>query len=99
MKFTINNSGENVATIMRKIGYFFLPEGNNQPSFVRPLRGQASFPRFHVYLEVSEKIITFSLHLDQKKPSYAGTAAHNGEYEGELVMNEAERIKQILERK
>ncbi len=36
-----------------------------------------------------------SLHLDAKKPSYEGTAAHGGEYQGELVEKEMERIMKI----
>ena len=44
----------------------------------------------------SGQAIEINLHLDQKKPSYEGAAAHSGEYEGELVEKEAERIKQIL---
>jgi len=34
--------------------------------------------------------------LDQKKPIYQGTPAHSGEYEGKVVEEETERIKQIL---
>ena len=39
----------------------------------------------------------FNLHLDQKKPTYEGHVAHSGEYDGELVEEEAERIRRILE--
>ena len=51
----------------------------------------------------------FNLHLDQKKPSYPARNAsrysdaggerwhaHSGEYDGEVVENEAERIKGVL---
>ena len=100
MKFTLNYSGENITTLMRRIGYFFLKEGVGELSFVRPLQG-ASYPRFHVYLEIKKEIsvITFGLHLDQKMPSYKGTPAHNGEYDGKLVEKETERIKRILEQR
>jgi len=36
------------------------------------------------------------LHLDQKRPSYKGTNAHGGEYDGEAIREEAERITLIL---
>jgi hypothetical protein len=40
----------------------------------------------------------FSLHLDQKAPVYKGVGvhAHNGEYFGPVIDEEADRIKQIL---
>ena len=40
----------------------------------------------------------FSLHLDQKQPSYEtkGVHAHSGEYFGPVVEEEADRIKQIF---
>ena len=70
--------------------------------FTRPPRG---YPRFHIYLKIDGstdspqeiKNLIFNLHLDQKKPIYKGATAHSGEYEGELIEKEAERIKQILQ--
>ncbi|MBX4201167.1 hypothetical protein KW786_03530 [Candidatus Parcubacteria bacterium] len=38
----------------------------------------------------------FSLHLDQKKPSYEGSAGHSGDYDGDVVEGEVERIKNLL---
>jgi len=97
MKFSLNYSGENITTLMRRVGYFFLEEGEGELSFVRLLQ-RASYPRFHAYLKIKKEInvITFGLHLDQKMPSYKGTPAHSGEYEGKLVEQETERIKRIL---
>lgn len=40
--------------------------------------------------------IRLRLHLDQKKPSYEGSAAHSGEYDSEVVAREMERIKKTL---
>src|SRR3989338_10126679 len=37
-----------------------------------------------------------NLHLDQKKPSYAGAHAHNAEYEGELVEAEGKRLEGLI---
>ena len=39
-----------------------------------------------------------NLHLDQKRPVYRGTSAHGGEYEGEVVEQEAARIISILKK-
>ena len=62
--------------------------------FVRRLSGE-EYPRFHVYSHIEERVFVINLHLDQKKPSYEGTSAHGGEYIGELVKEEMERIKKF----
>jgi len=49
-------------------------------------------------VKVEGENLIFNLHLDQKAPIYKGAPAHAGEYDGELVSKEAERIKQILEK-
>ena len=56
--------------------------------------GSMPFPRYHVYIELGADMVRVNLHLDAKKPSYQGTSAHAGEYDGELVERELERIKQ-----
>jgi hypothetical protein len=60
-----------------------------------------NYPRFHVYLKQQGTDFIFSLHLDQKKPSYGakGVHAHNGEYFGPVVQDEEDRIKSALETK
>jgi hypothetical protein len=71
-------------------------EVGDAQSFIRRL-ATAPYPRFHVYVNnpVGEPI-ELNLHLDQKRPSYAGTHAHGGEYEGPVVEAEAQRIQEIL---
>lgn len=54
------------------------------------------YPRFHVYIKNEGEAIIFDLHLDQKRPIYAGVTAHSGEYDGEVVEREAERIRLSL---
>lgn len=78
---------------MRGLGYHFVSENRGEYNFIKPLAG-AAFPRFDIYLTIEEDNLIISLHLDQKKPIYRGTPAHGGEYEGDLVEKEAERIKQ-----
>ncbi|MBI2624748.1 MAG: hypothetical protein HYW70_00165 [Candidatus Nealsonbacteria bacterium] len=72
---------------MRNIGYTPLRE-----SYVKRL-GQGDYPRFHAYIKQAGGKLIINLHLDQKKPIYKGVSAHSGEYVGELVEKEAERIK------
>ncbi len=85
---------------MRKIGYLFLykDEGTGEMSFVNPAgsAGKNGYPRFHIYSRMEVGNLVLNLHLDQKRPIYEGTTAHSGEYDGELVGKEAERIKEIL---
>jgi len=97
MDFTIKNIQDNALNISRKIGYLMLgAESSNVYNIVRKLSVN-HYPRFHVYLKQNGYDYTFSLHLDQKAPIYQGTHAHNGEYEGPAVEDEALRIKQILQ--
>jgi len=97
MRFSVAKQRDNVLMMARRIGY--RPLGRDETgefSFVRPLR-VARYPRFHAYITDEKESIVVNLHLDQKQPSYEGTAAHSGEYEGPLVNEEVARIKSILE--
>jgi hypothetical protein len=106
MKFTLKNIQENSTSLARKIGY--TPLGispNNDFEMVRELGGSGHYPRFHVFLkEINSsdsgsyggKEFVLTLHLDQKKPSYGANHAHSGEYDGDVVEEEARRIKTIL---
>lgn len=97
MKFILKFQG-NVYNLMRKAGYHPHETGEGETSFVRRLNG-SDYPRFHIYVsrETQDSEVIINLHLDQKKPIYKGTAAHSGEYEGELVEKEMGRIKQVAE--
>lgn len=99
MRITLKFSG-NVYNLMRQLGYHpheTEREKDGESSFVRRL-SSADYPRFHAYVSrgTSEQEAVINLHLDQKKPIYRGTSAHSGEYDGELVEREAERIKQAI---
>ena len=48
-----------------------------------------------IYEEIVEEIV-FDLHLDQKRPIYEGVTAHSGEYDGEVIEREAERVKNAI---
>ena len=85
---------------LRHAGYAFIPERENgQASFARRL-SRDFYPRFHIYFTESgsgsESVVTFNLHLDQKRPGYVGFSRHNAEYDGEVVEKEMERLKSFL---
>jgi len=97
MDFTIKNLNRSVVDVARSSGYVIIDNNGEQINMVRKLAGQ-NYPRFHIYVKQNGQDFVFSLHLDQKKPSYEGSHAHSGEYFGPLVENEADRIKQIIAR-
>lgn len=78
---------------IRRCGYGrIFDRRRGEISYVRRLHGDL-YPRFHVYIEDTGADWSINLHLDQRAPIYAGVTAHAGEYEGEVVEREAERIK------
>ncbi len=81
---------------IRRAGYGeHLDRRTGQVSYVKRVHGDW-YPRFHVYiLEKGEKVV-FNIHLDQRPTRYEGVTAHSGEYEGEVVEKEAERIKKVV---
>ena len=90
---------ENIQNVMRRCGYLFIRQEQDELSFARPMSSSGSgYPRFHIYAKVDDvsREITINLHLDQKKPIYEGVTAHSGEYDGAIVEREAERIKKIM---
>ena len=95
MTFRLTNTNYNVIDLVRRIGYRplgYTPKG--ELNCVRPLGGD--YPRFHIYLKAEGEIITFNLHLDQKKPVYEGVTAHSGDYDSEVVKEEIQRIKDTI---
>jgi len=91
MRIKIHNVSINPDKLIKRCGYAELRNREGKISYVRRLRGY-QYPQFHVYLEKGYA----NLHLDQKKPCYQGVSAHSGEYEGETVEKEGERIKKII---
>jgi hypothetical protein len=92
MNFKFPYKSYKPSELIRRCGYGqIFDRKTNQESYSRKLGG-GLYPRFHVYLKEFENYFEVSLHLDQKKASYEGQTAHSGEYDGELVVNEARRI-------
>jgi hypothetical protein len=97
MKFIINRPKESIVNLMRMLGYRPLANKGEEFNCQRRLRG-TDYPRFHLYIKEDKNKLVFNLHLDQKKPSYAGSVAHSADYRGEVVKTEAERLKQMISR-
>lgn len=81
--------------LMRKAGYGEKVTKQGKVSYIRRLRA-AEFPRFHAYVDTKAKGFQVNLHLDQKGACYTGTSSHSGEYEGDVVDEEAKRMKETI---
>jgi hypothetical protein len=100
MELKLNTEKINIPPerLLKLAGYTYIIDRNTgKESFVRSF-GRGGYPRFHIYLKTEPGKTTISLHLDQKKPSYKGTSAHSGEYEGSTVEAEIERLKGEIKR-
>lgn len=86
---------------LRRAGYALISDREaGHVSFARRLT-RDFYPRFHVYYDEipgkdGEGLVVFNLHLDQKRPGYEGYNRHNAEYDGEVVENEAARLRSLL---
>lgn len=98
MKILIPSSNvEQIRNLMRKLGYFEnYDRKTNQISYIKRLSREGFYPRFHVYVDENQSGRIINLHLDQKKPSYAGASAHNAEYDSDVAHREGERMKELL---
>jgi len=93
MKFIIQNPKTHSRNLLRRAGYALHQGRDHEISFVRRLAGY-DYPRFHVYVNREEpgELIEVTLHLDEKKPSYEGYTAHSGQYDGDIVEQEKQRL-------
>jgi len=86
----------NPEQFIRRCGYGkMIDRRTGQTSYARRLTHAGFYPRFHVYIVENAGQVTINLHLDQKAPRYEGVAAHSGEYDGQVVENEARRIEEV----
>ncbi len=104
MTIRIPNFKQGAVDFMRSCGYAFdretgppRGEAGAEASCMRRISGH-DYPRYHAYVKKEGAALIVNLHIDQKKPSYGGADhAHNGEYDGELVEREADRIRSFAE--
>lgn len=82
---------------IRRCGYGIIFDRRNRSikSFVKRVHRDL-YPRFHLYLEEQGEGWILNLHLDQRATVYEGVTAHAGEYDGEVVEREGERIKNLI---
>lgn len=95
MRFSLPQPKNTAAVALRRAGYAPWTERGDEASFIRRVSG-GLYPRYHLYVKEAGDLLELNLHLDQKKPSYAGSHAHSGEYDGPLIEAEAQRIRGIL---
>lgn len=79
-------------SVLRKAGYVHFVDPNTQEESLVLRITHDYYPRMHLYVEPHGADWSFNLHIDQKKPSYSGSAKHAGEYEGPIVEREMERL-------
>ncbi|MCG2700791.1 hypothetical protein L6267_01325 [Candidatus Parcubacteria bacterium] len=81
---------------LRRAGYGYIRDRRSaKDSFARRLGG-GFYPRLHIYIEEQGDKAILNLHLDQKQASYAGSHAHNAEYDGLIVEGEIKRLKNLI---
>jgi len=82
---------QNSDHLIRRCGYGLVRDPRAQEvSYSRRL-GSGIYPRFHLYINSVDPLV-LNLHLDQKQASYEGQTAHSGDYDSDLVKQEANRI-------
>lgn len=87
--------GMSAAQYLRRAGYALIYDRRSgQESFSRRF-GREFYPRFHLYVQElpNTDYLFFNLHLDHKQASYEGVTRHSADYDGELVSEEANRLK------
>jgi len=96
MKIILTNIRETPRNLMRKLGYAeHVDRRSREFSYVRRLEREF-YPRFHAYIQEAAGELVINLHLDMKQPSYAGSHAHSGEYDGPRLDEERVRILNII---
>ncbi len=94
MKIQIKDMPTNITTVLRSAGYHpDKTQRNKELSFSKSLLTDR-YPRFHIYYSKERREI--NLHLDHKAPKYTSAPDHGAEYDGKLVKEEAERIKDFF---
>ncbi|MFA6512249.1 MAG: hypothetical protein WCV86_03955 [Patescibacteria group bacterium] len=93
MNISIPQPAYQPVVLLRAAGYApFRDPKTGEGSFVRRL-GTEFYPRFHIYvIKDTDDVLDLTLHLDQRRPSYTGSRAHNGEYDGPQIEAERTRI-------
>ena len=96
MVIRIKKSGTiNLQSAMRRMGY--KPLGYTEKGELNAVRSLGGdYPRFHAYIKEEGDEYVFNIHLDQKRPIYGNETAHSGDYDGEVVRDEAAHIQSMI---
>ena len=98
MKTIIPHFTKNPTEFLRSCGYAFEKEDGDELAFVKRISGH-DYPKYHIYSRLAVtpngKELTVNIHIDQKKPSYGGSKAHSGDYDGPLIEAELRRIREL----
>lgn len=104
-------TNDTALTFMRRAGYGYQKEGSGEIAFVRRVgsgpfpryhayvteaadgRGETS--KRSLQLAAGSLQLVINLHVDQKAPTYQRGRAHSGEYDGQLVEQEAARLRAL----
>jgi hypothetical protein len=97
MKINFNKKfSQNADFLIRRCGYGLVRDPRARENSYSRRLGSNIYPRFHMYIN-SEDPLILNLHIDQKQTSYEGSTAHSGDYDSDLIKQEADRIyNQIL---
>lgn len=97
MKFIVSSKNRSLDQTLRSWGYSPNDNRSAQPNYVRRIRAGQSWPRYHLYITAQADTLVCDLHVDQKPETrhYNAPHAHNGEYDGPLVEQEANRLQQL----
>jgi len=90
--------GMPVAQWLRRAGYALIYDRHSgQESFSRRF-SRDFYPRFHLYVQdiPESNLLYFNLHLDHKRASYEGVSRHSADYDGQLVEEEAARLRSLF---
>jgi hypothetical protein len=82
--------------LIRRCGYGRIESFHTGKTSYKRGMAASGYPRFHAYIEEQPGFFEISLHLDQKKASYEGNHAHSGDYDSEVVADEARRITAMI---
>lgn len=96
MRFTIPTPPDGIRTRILRASYHEHRDPHTGKTSFSHRLGSYHYPRFHLYITEGATEVLCDLHLDQKQPSYAGSHMHAGEYDGDTVEREAERLQTIL---
>ena len=77
--------------LIKRCGYGLVRDPRAEEISYARRMGGGLYPRFHLYINSVDPLI-LNLHLDQKQASYEGFTKHSGDYDSDLVKQEAQRI-------